>query len=337
MRLMKMKSSTFLVCKKGLNTEALFIPATGFLCCHHIADQIQRLLILLGPTTQHHDGTIRLACDMDVLDLDQAAWFETRPQGSEAKCRSVPRRRRAHGRAAGVGPARLMQRGLQCRPVELAVPQKDHLGPRGEHLAHHLDHGDVEIFRKVALRSVAHPPRQWEGATFVDDIEHQRGTPAAHAAAIHDEHHRLQSEMTQQDLRIGQKVHLLQDVSVVEPSGKAFDAALGLGAIGDLRGNVGEWAALAAHDAADKRRQGVEMSGEVPVGGGGIALRECIAYGTIASEVVTHRMLLQMCFSLTMEYTMGEPLKRPFHNNLEKCKVVKSSIRIEQRSQRAYT
>src|SRR3989442_7946047 len=128
--------------------------------------------------------------------------------------------------------------------------------------------------------------------------------------------------MTQQDLRIGEKVHLLQDVIVVEPSGKAFDAALGFGAIGDLRGNVGELAALAAHDAADKRRQGVEMAGEVPLGGGGIALRECIAYGTIASEVVTHRMLLQMCCSLTMEYTMSQPLKRPFHNNLEKCPVV---------------
>ena len=138
----------------------------------------------------------------------------------------------------------------------------------------------------MALRGLAHPPGQWQGATFIDDMEHQRGTPAAHAAAIHDEHHRLQGEMPQQDVRIGQKVYLLQDVIVVEPSGKAFDAALGFGAIGDLRGNVGELAALAAHDATDKRRQGVEMAGKVPLEGGGIALRECIAYGTIASEVV---------------------------------------------------
>src|SRR5262249_12750800 len=47
-----------------------------------------------------------------------------------------------------------------------------------------------------------------------------------------------------------------------------------------------------------------------------------MAYGTIASEVVTHRILLQRCCSLNMEYTMGQPLKRPFHNNLEKCTVV---------------
>jgi hypothetical protein len=140
-------------------------------------------------------------------------------------------------------------------------------------------------------------------------MDHQRGTPTAHAAAIHDEHHRLQSEMAQQDIRIGQKVHFLQDAGVVAPPRKAFDAARGLGAIGDLRGDVGQLGALAAHDAADKRRQGVEMSGKVPSGRGGIALRECMAYGTIASEVVTHRRLLQMCFSLNMEYTMGQPLQ----------------------------
>jgi hypothetical protein len=279
-------------------------------------------VIPLGPTTPHHDGTIRLSGDMDVLSLDQAAWFETRPQGIEAKWRAVPCRRRAHGRAAGVGPARLMQRGLQRRPVELAVPQKDHLGPLWDHLAPQLDHGDVESFWKVSLRSVAHPPRQWQGATFLDDMDHQRGTPAAHAAAIHDEHHRLQSEMPQQDIRRGQQVHLLPDVSVVAPPRKAFDAALGLGAIGDLRGDMGQLGALAAHDAADKRSQGVEMTGEVSLGGSRIALCECMAYGTIASEVVTHRMLLHMCFSLKMEYTMGQPLKRPFHNNLEKCTVV---------------
>src|SRR2546428_10592989 len=104
MRLMNMETATFLVCEKGLDAEALCIKATGFLCCGHIADQIQRLVIPLGPTTQHHDGTIRLSCDMDVLDLDQSAWLETRPQGIEAKRRAVPRRCRAHGRAACVGP-----------------------------------------------------------------------------------------------------------------------------------------------------------------------------------------------------------------------------------------
>ena len=42
-------------------------------------------------------------------------------------------------------------------------------------------------------------------------------------------------------------------------------------------------------------------------------------------------MLLQMCFSLNMEYTMRQPLKRPFHNNLEKCTVVNASESVRGR------
>ena len=94
------------------------------------------------------------------------------------------------------------------------------------------------------------------------DMDHQRSTPAAHAAAIHDEHHRLQGEMTEQDVRIGQKVYLLQDVGVVAPPRKAFDAALGLGAIGDFRSNVGQLGALAAHNTADERRKGDQVPGD---------------------------------------------------------------------------
>ena len=50
-----------------LDAESLFIQATGFLCYGHRADHIQRLVIPLGPTTQHHDGTICIACAMDIL------------------------------------------------------------------------------------------------------------------------------------------------------------------------------------------------------------------------------------------------------------------------------
>src|SRR5207247_8462353 len=100
---MNMEPSAFLVCEKGLDAESLFIQATGLLCCGHIADQIQRLLIPLGPTTQHHDGTISISCDMDFLSLDQPAWLETRPQGIEAKRLAVPHRPPSNSRVANRG------------------------------------------------------------------------------------------------------------------------------------------------------------------------------------------------------------------------------------------
>src|SRR5215813_11763701 len=116
---MNLEPTTFLVPKKSLNPEALLIQATGFLCWRHITDHIQGLLIPLGPTTQHHAGTIALSCAMGVLKRNQSAWLETRPQGREAKRRAVPRCCRAHGRAADGGPARLMECGLERRPVAL--------------------------------------------------------------------------------------------------------------------------------------------------------------------------------------------------------------------------
>src|SRR5256886_6612171 len=69
---------------------------------------------------------------------------------------------------------------------------------------------------------------------------------------------------------------------VVEPSGKAFDAAFGLRPIGHFRGDVGQLRAFAAHDAADERRQGGEVAGEVACGRSRIGLREGVADGMIA-------------------------------------------------------
>src|SRR5467141_3351013 len=71
---------------------------------------------------------------------------------------------------------------------------------------------------------------------------------------------------------------------VVEPPGKAFDAAFGLRPIGYFRGDAGQLRALAAHDAADERRQGVEVAGEVACGLSRIGLREGVADGTIAAK-----------------------------------------------------
>ena len=50
-----------------LDAEALLIPATRLLRCREIAHQIQGRLIPLGPTTPHHDGTIRLTGDIDLF------------------------------------------------------------------------------------------------------------------------------------------------------------------------------------------------------------------------------------------------------------------------------
>src|SRR5262249_50878749 len=89
---------------------------------------------------------------------------------------------------------------------------------------------------------------------------------------------------------------------VVDPPGKAFDAALGLGAIGDLRGHVGQLGALAAHDATDERGQRLQVSGEVPGGRRRRGVREGVADGTITAKVVTHRRRLLLGGACWMVY-----------------------------------
>ena len=61
---------------------------------------------------------------------------------------------------------------------------------------------------------------------------------------------------------------------------------------GCFRGDVGQLRALAAHDAAEERRQGGEVAGEVACGLSRIGVHEGVADGTRAAQVVTHRQFL---------------------------------------------
>src|SRR5712691_6106937 len=103
--------------------------------------------------------------------------------------------------------------------------------------------------------------------------------------------------MRQYDLGIRDKIPLLQDTVVVEPSRRAFDAALGFAAIGDLGRDVGQRRALPPHDAAHKRGQCLHVSGEVACGWRRRGLHEGMTDGTITAKVVTHRRRLLLWWS----------------------------------------
>jgi hypothetical protein len=79
---------------------------------------------------------------------------------------------------------------------------------------------------------------------------------------------------------------------VIEPAGKAFDAALRLGAIGHCRRDLGQLGTLAGDDTADHRSQGGQVPRAPALGFTWIRLSEGLSYGTILAEVVTHRLRL---------------------------------------------
>src|SRR5262249_33077036 len=117
-----------------------------------------RFLLSFGPPTQSQDGTIRLACDGDLLELAQPAWLEPHPSRIEAEGLALPRRQRARGRAARVGPARSLPRWLQARPIACPIAQQPHLRPRGNEPAEEFDHGDMALYGTVPWRGLAPPP-----------------------------------------------------------------------------------------------------------------------------------------------------------------------------------
>src|SRR5882672_12185345 len=89
-------------------------------------------------------------------------------------------------------------------------------------------------------------------------------------------------------------------------------------AIGHGEGDMGELCARAGHHTAAERGQGGSVPGTLAFGLPRIPLSQGSLYGTILAEVVTHRLLLLVYCSLNMEYTMRQPLKHLFQNDLKK-------------------
>src|SRR5262245_57272338 len=83
------------------------------------------------------------------------------------------------------------------------------------------------------------------------------------------------------------------------PPGKAFDPALRLGAVGDFRRDVGQLRTLTPDDAADHRGEGRQVPHNRAGGLARIILYQGGSYGTITTEVVTHRRLLTHLVALT--------------------------------------
>jgi hypothetical protein len=132
--------------------------------------------------------------------------------------------------------------------------------------------------------------------------------------------------MSQHDFGIRDKRALGGDVGVVDPPGKAFDAAFRLGAIRDMGGHFGELCALTPHDPTDERREGAQVPGDYACGLARIFLYEGIPYDTIPAEVVTHRLLLLDGSYFPGSIRREQPLKPPFYNNLKNCPVVKCLV-----------
>src|SRR6266851_364622 len=108
----------------------------------------------------------------------------------------------------------------------------------------------------------------------------------------------------QEHLSIREEIHFLQNGVIVQPSRQAFDTTVGLGPIRHLGRNARQLATLAADNATHERGKARQMLGQAAAGLARIPLVQGLTYGTIASQVVTHRIHLLIRWILERMYTM---------------------------------
>jgi len=112
---------------------------------------------------------------------------------------------------------------------------------------------------------------------------------------------------------------------IPEPPRKAFDTALGFGAIGHVGRNVGQLRALTGHNATDERREGGQVPADRACSLARIPLCSGFPYGTIPAEVVTHCLLLLDWPRFPEEvYKRDNLLNTYFTMTWQKCPVEKS-------------
>src|SRR5215216_2348270 len=90
MRSMQMEAATFLVRKKGLDSEAFRIQATRLVCRGHIRDQMERLFISFGPATEEHHRAIGGFRHAYICELDESPRLDTGRHGLAPKALPVP-------------------------------------------------------------------------------------------------------------------------------------------------------------------------------------------------------------------------------------------------------
>ena len=279
------------------------IHATCLVCGGHIRAQIKRVFVPFRPTTEEHNRPILGFRHAHIAQLDEGSRLDTGAHGCTPEALPGPQDGDVAARPDHVGPAIGLQRMLERGAIELAIAQEYHWRPRGNQLMDLLDQRDMEIFGEVALLAGAHQPREREGSPFIDQREHQCHAAAPDDTPINDQHQRLHGELPQQDLGIRDKIHRLRDRAVADPPGKAFDPALGFGAIGHLGRDLGQVRTFTPDDAADQRGQGRQVPGDRTCRLARIPLSEGVLYGTISAEVVTHELLLLDWSHFPEEYT----------------------------------
>jgi len=263
MALVQIESTAFLIRKKRLNPETFPIKITGFLRRFHVADQIDRFFAVLSPPTDRKHRAISLLREERTGDADALAALGGIPQGLKMKWLALIIQCDAPGRAADVLPCPSIDYGLEVGPIKLPVSKKNNSGSVWNKGLNLLYQSNVKTLGKVPLLALAHYPSNGQSPPLVNQCHHERNTPSSHSASIHHQHQGQVGQAEEKRISKRKKVGIGADARILQPATKMFLTAFGFGCVRKFTCNLWKLAALAANDATDESRKGVEVPGKI--------------------------------------------------------------------------
>lgn len=130
MAFMQVKTATFLVGEESFDSEAFFVPITGFTRQFKIGYQKDWLQIASFPSGNDGHRTVFLACEVNIRDADLIPW--TNQQINKSERPSIFVKLGVFGGATNVTQAQDPQCSLQFYPIKFAIAQEDRLATCGQ-------------------------------------------------------------------------------------------------------------------------------------------------------------------------------------------------------------
>ena len=263
--LVQIESTALLVREEGFDLEAPAVKVAGLFCRAHVGDQMDGLLAVLSPPSDGADRPVFALGERCVGNIKDISGFDMTGNIIKAEHFPFPIQGCCLAGAQDILPLALFHESLQIHTIELPVPEQHHPSSLRNQLLYLADQLDVNPFREMPLLPLGHNPGNGQCPLLVDDADHERHAAAADNTSIDYQHQRSMAQAEQQSLSERKKEGLGIDGIVSDPSLEALDTTLGQ-CPWNLLGDCGKIRAFTAHDSTDDCGQGIQSTGQMPLG-----------------------------------------------------------------------
>jgi hypothetical protein len=223
---------------------------TGFIGRTKIGDQENGFLILALPPGQRGHWAILFAGNPNVGQTDQIA--RLKEQIAKGKELIVFIHLCIFGGAAAILAFLCLQSRLQLNPVELAIPQEDHLRMGWQNVMELTEEFMMDMFRQMPFTAFHHQLSDRQRPFAIQQTDHQGEATLSYLAAIDNKHHLSDfGQAIEQFLEKRQVIAFIIHSLILDPAAVALNPTICFGPIRRFSGNRRQLAALSHDDPVD--------------------------------------------------------------------------------------